>query len=242
MHKIEAQGGEAATFPPFFIGATAGCAIFQPKLVDEEGKLCYGRPIFRKAEYTMRLAERIMTLRMARGLSQEELARQLGVSRQSVSKWETGASTPELEKLTALADFFQITLDELVRGAAVPAPEAPAESAPAPAAGIQGRQIAGAVLLILGGICAILALVLHPLLFFPAGVLVLYGTFCLTVARHTGLVLAWITFLPLAVGGPRLTSMFFGYGTANVLTALIWLGFLVTLVRTFRLRCRARKD
>ena len=242
MHKIEAQGGEAATFPPFFIGATAGCAIFQPKLVDEEGKLCYGRPIFRKAEYTMRLAERIMTLRMARGLSQEELARQLGVSRQSVSKWETGASTPELEKLTALADFFQITLDELVRGEAMPAPGAPSGNAPARAGGILGRQIVGAVLLILGGVCAILAVVRYPMLFLPAGALMLYGTFCLTVARHTGLVIAWITFLPLAVCGPRLTSMFFSCGVANVLTALIWLGFLVTLVRTLRLRCRTGKD
>ena len=65
----------------------------------------------------MTLAERIFALRTQRGLSQEELAEQLGVSRQSVSKWETGQSVPDLDKLMKLADLFGITLDELAREA-----------------------------------------------------------------------------------------------------------------------------
>ena len=47
----------------------------------------------------MKLAEKIMTLRKQRGWSQEELAQQLFVSRQSVSKWESGASVPDLDKI-----------------------------------------------------------------------------------------------------------------------------------------------
>ena len=63
----------------------------------------------------MTLAERIFALRTQRELSQEELAEQLGVSRQSVSKWETGQSVPDLDKLIKLADLFGVTLDELAR-------------------------------------------------------------------------------------------------------------------------------
>ena len=53
------------------------------------------------------LAERIYSLRKERGLSQERLAEAVGVSRQTVSKWERGAAEPELEKLRALADAMR---------------------------------------------------------------------------------------------------------------------------------------
>ena len=65
----------------------------------------------------MNLHETIYRLRAARGMSQLELAEALEVSRQSISKWETGAAVPELDKLVRLSDVFGITLDELVRGA-----------------------------------------------------------------------------------------------------------------------------
>ena len=63
----------------------------------------------------MTLGTKIYQLRTQAGLSQEELAEQTGVSRQSVSKWETDASVPELDKLIRLAKLFEITLDELVQ-------------------------------------------------------------------------------------------------------------------------------
>ena len=66
----------------------------------------------------MSLHETIYALRTARGMSQLELAEALDVSRQSISKWETGAAVPELDKLVKLSDVFGITLDELVRGTA----------------------------------------------------------------------------------------------------------------------------
>ena len=61
----------------------------------------------------MKLEENIYRLRMSHGLSQESLAELLGVSRQSVSKWETGTSVPDLDKLIKLCDIFGVTLDEL---------------------------------------------------------------------------------------------------------------------------------
>ena len=61
------------------------------------------------------IAERLAQMRRRRGLSQGELARALGLSRQAVSKWERGESSPDTENLVALADFYGVSLDELVR-------------------------------------------------------------------------------------------------------------------------------
>lgn len=63
----------------------------------------------------MTLAEKILKLRTARNLSQGDLAEALEVSRQSVSKWETGQSVPDLDKIIKLADLFGVSVDELVR-------------------------------------------------------------------------------------------------------------------------------
>ena len=64
----------------------------------------------------MTLGERIAALRSKHHMSQGDLAERLNVSRQSISKWETGSSVPDLDKLIALSDLFQISLDELIRG------------------------------------------------------------------------------------------------------------------------------
>ena len=64
----------------------------------------------------MTLGQNICRLRTERGLSQGDLADALGVSRQSISKWETDASVPELEKLRRLSELFHISLDALVGG------------------------------------------------------------------------------------------------------------------------------
>lgn len=64
----------------------------------------------------MTLGERICQFRTAKNLSQGDLAEALDVSRQSVSKWETGTSVPELDKLVKMSDLFGVSLDELVRG------------------------------------------------------------------------------------------------------------------------------
>lgn len=62
----------------------------------------------------MTFQERLITLRKQQGLSQEQLGYELGVTRQTVSKWELGVTTPEMDKLIQLNDFFHISIDELV--------------------------------------------------------------------------------------------------------------------------------
>ena len=63
----------------------------------------------------MTLGEKITDLRKKRGLSQEDLAITLGVSRQAVSKWELGDAMPDTDKVIALADYFDVTTDWLLR-------------------------------------------------------------------------------------------------------------------------------
>ena len=62
----------------------------------------------------MKLSEKIYACRKKQGLSQEKLAEKLGVSRQAVSKWETGESEPEISKLNAIAQTFGVTVDWLL--------------------------------------------------------------------------------------------------------------------------------
>lgn len=96
------------------------------------------------------LSENIYALRRKSGLSQEALAEKIGVSRQSISKWETGAATPELEKLKALCSCFGVTLDELIGdGAPVDGDSRPDK---APEAGRPGGAL-GIVLCVGGAVC-----------------------------------------------------------------------------------------
>ena len=82
----------------------------------------------------MMLAQKIMALRKQRGWSQEELAQQLEVSRQSVSKWESGASMPDLDKIVKLSQLFGVTTDYLLKDEpaqqSAAQPELPQESKP----------------------------------------------------------------------------------------------------------------
>lgn len=97
----------------------------------------------------MSLGSRIYEQRAAHGLSQVDLADLLEVSRQSVSKWETDASVPDLDKLVKMCEVFGVSLDWLVLGKA---PDPP--PGPPPPAVVQlpalSRQAAGAALTALG--------------------------------------------------------------------------------------------
>ena len=64
----------------------------------------------------MNFNDRLVDLRRTRGLSQEQLGYELGVSRQTVSKWELAQSYPDFQRLVLLSDYYEISLDELVRG------------------------------------------------------------------------------------------------------------------------------
>ncbi|MPL98136.1 hypothetical protein SDC9_44334 [bioreactor metagenome] len=64
----------------------------------------------------MNISDRIQNLRKTRGISQEELADIIGVSRQAVSKWESEQSTPDLDKVIMLSDYFEVTTDYFLKG------------------------------------------------------------------------------------------------------------------------------
>ena len=64
----------------------------------------------------MKFSEKLTELRHSRGWSQEQLGERLGVTRQTVSKWELGSTTPELEKLAMMSDIFGVSTDELIKG------------------------------------------------------------------------------------------------------------------------------
>lgn len=164
----------------------------------------------------MTLGERIAAKRSEHRLSQSDLAEKLDVSRQSISKWETDASVPELEKLVKMSEIFGLTLDQLVRGTeeqpaseAEHIPEPPvSQSAPARSS-VTLRQIVGVALIALAVLVGVLvafltgqvleaflltvpALLLGlPCVLFPRTPLwywwVLYGTALWLVPKATGM-------------------------------------------------------
>lgn len=67
----------------------------------------------------MNFSEKLLTLRKAKDLTQEQLAEKLDVSRQSISKWESGQATPELEKIVALSAVFDVTTDYLLKSSEI---------------------------------------------------------------------------------------------------------------------------
>ena len=118
----------------------------------------------------MTLGQKITNLRKARGMTQEELSEAIGVTRQTISKWELDTSTPDLDYLCKLCDLFGVTADYLIRPeketveTAEAAPPPPTEQAPPPprpetappptsapsAKPLSGVRFAGWVLFILG--------------------------------------------------------------------------------------------
>ena len=69
----------------------------------------------------MKFNEKLTRLRKTAGLSQEELGNRLDVARQTVSKWELGETTPEMEKLVELSNLFNVSLDEMAKETELPA-------------------------------------------------------------------------------------------------------------------------
>lgn len=154
----------------------------------------------------MTLGENIVRLRTQRNWSQGDLADALDISRQSVSKWETDASVPELEKLLKLSELFGVTLDELVRGEDAPKAETAAPAAQAVPASFtpqtssereKRHTIAGTILLCIGAVLLLTCLILagdllagliYGLPFFLCGII------CFTVKHRTGLWCGWAAY------------------------------------------------
>ena len=154
----------------------------------------------------MTLGENIVRLRTQKNWSQGDLADALDISRQSVSKWETDASVPELEKLLKLSELFGVTLDALVRGEDAPQSEpAAAEAQNAPSSFVpqavpardKSRSIIGTVLLCTGAVIVLLFLLLFGSIF--SGLLFgapffICGIICLTAKSRVGLWCGWAVY------------------------------------------------
>ncbi len=110
------------------------------------------------------LPEKIYALRKKNEWSQEQLAERIGVSRQAISKWESGTSTPELEKLIALSECFNISVDELTTDRSLTIEDKNVQSTHTPSSKRMASNL-GIGLCLLGGICLILTglmMVLRP--------------------------------------------------------------------------------
>ncbi len=206
----------------------------------------------------MTLGENIVRLRTQKNWSQGDLADALDISRQSVSKWETDASIPELDKLLKLSELFGVTLDELVRGEDAPKTETAAPAAQAVPASFtpqavpereKRRTIAGTVLLCTGAalllICLILAGDLLAGLIYGSPFFIC-GIICFTAKRRAGLWCGWAAYgcidlyLRFATGLSWTTIFMTHLWTAQMnyaRLAIAWvqfIGMLVMIVCTAR--------
>ena len=172
----------------------------------------------------MTLGETIRSIRSEKGMSQGDLADALDVSRQSVSKWETDASVPELDKLVKMCDLFGVSLDELVRGVkkeeTLESAEQP-EPQPEPPVSPEWtepevhrtepvkppHQLAGIILLCTGAVITFLLTLMGSFLggLLYASPFLLCGLICLKCRRHVGLKCAWAVYFCV--------DLFMTYGT-----------------------------
>jgi len=144
----------------------------------------------------MKIGQKIYELRTARNMSQGDLANLLEVSRQSVSKWETDAAVPDLDKLIKLADVFEVSLDELT-GREIPHMSMLGEQVEVKQTGITQRQIIGYILLVasLIGIILTIVFVEDNIIYsvtIPFALITLFGSIiCLCVKKNVGYSFAW---------------------------------------------------
>jgi len=88
--------------------------VFKLKYIALSSKLLYNLFVLGDGIMNLEIANKLVELRKEHGFSQEELAEKLNVSRQAVSKWERGESSPDTDNLISLAKIYNISLDELL--------------------------------------------------------------------------------------------------------------------------------
>ena len=174
----------------------------------------------------MNLGETIYNLRTKQAMSQDTLAEALGVSRQSVSKWENNAAVPELDKLMKLSEIFGVTLDELVgREAPTPTPPAapPAQSPPP-------YRTIGAILLCFGLLTTLLLSILGG---FIIGALLglpftIVGSILLSNSKEPVFCAAWAIFAGYAPLLNFFMLNFMGFGLyVKALVIGVWFAALI---------------
>lgn len=194
----------------------------------------------------MNIADRIQHLRKTKGISQEELADKLGVSRQAISKWESEQSSPDIEKVIIMSEFFEVTTDYLLKGIE-PVPDKTAVIKQKPDAGI--FTIVGTAFNIMGVVVAAMIWYEEQVATATAVGLILLIVGCMvygigmTVSesesqeqaqRRFWAVNVWVlTFMPLSIlynflaGGYRLAPYPVLHG-GIIRYALFWFVYIVT--------------
>lgn len=201
----------------------------------------------------MTLGQKIFELRNQQKMSQGDLAEKLNVSRQSISKWETDASVPELDKLIMLSDLFHITIDELVRD------ELPEKSTDeekenteknSPETVIINKQMSTQK--IIGFILLGAGILSLPLLFLIGSTALIFSTtfiffslICFFIKKYAGLFIAWILTIATLIFFPTCTSVnifFFLYGSLyykmftlqTFVAVCLWIWIILLIIYTVK--------
>ena len=137
--------------------------IFKARLVDFTLHLCYNNSKEKRlSEGKMNIGENIYKLRTEKNMSQTDLANELDVSRQSVSKWENNSAVPDLERIVNMSRIFEVTLDELVFGESAEKPTVPENSPEIQMSqvtlNIKPKTVAGALMLVFGMVFFLLSI------------------------------------------------------------------------------------
>lgn len=199
----------------------------------------------------MTIGQKITNLRKARGMTQEELSEFIGVTRQTISKWELDTSTPDLDYLCKLCDLFGVTADDLIRPeretveatkasttpVSAPAPVSQPEQAPqSPSKQITGLRFTGWVLFILGLVLTQVALLFilfrsdSTVLWISAGVLIIIGLELLLIRWKPLFIVMWTVWL-LVTGSPILLThaIFFFFFSPDALFPINWASIFLIL-------------
>ncbi len=201
----------------------------------------------------MTLGQKIFELRNKQKMSQGDLAEKLNVSRQSISKWETDASVPELDKLIMLSDLFNITMDELVRDEL---PEKIADEAKKsteksnPETVVINKQmstqkIIGFILLGAGIICLPLLYLIGPGALIFSAAFMFFSLICFLIKKHAGLIIAWILTIAALIFFPTCTSvniffflywnLYYGIFTLQTFVAVcLWIWIISLIIYTVK--------
>lgn len=213
----------------------------------------------------MTLGEKISKLRTTNKMSQGDLAEKLSVSRQSISKWETNASVPELDKLIQLSDLFGISLDDLVRSDDLETSDdrddreedIPLSQSQQTQIVIQHslttQKIVGFILLSLGLLCCLISLFAGSGLLIIGGYIIFCSVICLLVKKYAGLIIGWITMIQAIVltpyfTGVRMFSVFnpgyyrHGLGINQIVSIVMWLLIAVLIFFTSKAILKHQKS
>lgn len=199
----------------------------------------------------MTLGQKITNLRKARGMTQEELSEAVGVTRQTISKWELDSSTPDLDYLCKLCDLFGVTADDLIRPGretvestkaattpiSAPAPVSRPEQVPQSSSRqITGLRFTGWILFIFGLVLTQVALLFilfdsdSTVLWISAGVLITIGLELLLIRWKPLFIVMWTVWLLVTVSPILLTrAIFFFFFSPDALFPINWASIFLIL-------------